>query len=92
MKYILTIKKLGDLFPKAEQKKEENKPEAVLKQLAICYRDANKKTRKNSVIIKAESWQAMDGNGDEIQRFRFLVRYDADNVYLYIYSFEGCGL
>ena len=92
MKYILKVKKLGETLPESISTTISTDPQNVLKLLAECFREVNKKTRKNSKIIKAEFWPAMDANGDEIQRFRFRLRYDENNDYLYIYSFEGCGL
>ena len=92
MKYILKIKKLGETLPECVNTIICEDPQKVFKCLAECFREVNKKTRKNNKIIQAEFWPAMDGNGDEIQRFKFRLRYDENNDYLYIYSFEDCGL
>ena len=74
MRYILKVKKLGETLPESIKTEKIEDPEKVLKLLAFCFREVNKKTRKNSKIIKAEFWPAMDANGDEIQRFRFRLR------------------
>ena len=71
---------------------EMRDPVQVLRQLAICFREANKKTRKNSAIIKANAWETYAANGAPVNKFAFTLKYDENNAYLYEYEFQGCGL
>lgn len=92
MFYTLKVKKLIGTISRTTSESSSSDPAVVLKQLAICFREANKDTRKNEKITRAKFWPAMDLHGDEIQRFRFFIKYDELNEYIYIYEFVGCGL
>lgn len=93
VKWRHTIKKLGDLSCKTTEKMEGSIKEDAYRLLAWCFKQLNKKTRDdNTHIIKAEQWNALDGEGDLIFRFKFLARYDSDNEYLHIYEFIKCPL
>ena len=92
MRYTLKVKKLDGSICKMISESSGTEPAAVLRLLAMCYRETNRSTRKNEKIIKAKMWPAMDAKGDEIQRFRFELLYSDGNHYLYIYEFEGCRL
>ncbi len=67
-------------------------PLQVLRQLATCYREANPKTRKNSAIVLARSWEAYTPEGATVQKFFIKIKYDENNIYIYEYEFQGCGL
>lgn len=71
---------------------EMRNPVQVLRQLAICFREANKKTRKNSAIIKAAAWETYAANGAPVNKFAITLKYDENNTYLYEYEFQSCGL
>lgn len=91
-KYIHTVKKLGELSTKNIKKVECSDIVEVFRMLAYCYKQLNKKTRDdNTHIIKADRWTSLDGDGHEIVRFKFHVRNDSENEYLYIYEFIRCG-
>ena len=69
-----------------------SEPLAVMRMLAICYRDANKKTRKIDKITKATAWEAFTSEGIACPRFRFDFVYDELNHYIYEYHFTGIEL
>lgn len=87
---IVTKKKLGELYENEKTKTIQRDEMEVYKMLAYCFRELNKNTRTEKCIIKAESWTAIDGDGDKIYRFKFHVRYDENNEFLYIYEFNKC--
>ena len=89
-KLIVTVKKLGNLYEAKKDKVIREDAEGVYKTLAYCFKQLNKKTRDGKYIIKAEYWTTIDGDGDKIYRFKFHVRYDENNEYLYIYEFIKC--
>ena len=90
-KMIITEKKLGELYETKRNKTTSDSPETVYYTLAYCFKQLNKKTRDGNFIIKAEYWTPMDGDGDKIHRFKFHVRYDENNEFLYIYEFIKCS-
>ncbi len=71
---------------------EGREPVQVLRQLAICFREANKITIKNANITSAAAWVAYTPAGFEAQKFSFSIKYDNNNIYSYEYEFQGCGL
>lgn len=71
---------------------EMREPVAVMRQLAICYRECDKKNRKNEKITKAQAWEAYTPEGFTHQKFRIELKYDDLNHYIYQYEFGGCGL
>ena len=87
---IITEKKLGELYETKREKKTSDNPTTVYYTLAYCFKQLNKKTRDGNYIIKAEHWTTIDGDGDKIHRFKFHVRYDENNEFLYIYEFNKC--
>ena len=89
-KALITEKKLGDIFSADRIKRFTKDDKEVFKWLAYCFQELNKQTRTDRHIIHAKYWTAMDGDGDTIHRFKFQVRYDENNEYLYIYEFEKC--
>lgn len=89
-KMIITKKKLGDLYEAKREKTTSESPVTVYLELAYCFKQLNKKTRDPNFIIKAEYWTPVDGDGDKIHRFKFHVRYDENNEYLYVYEFIKC--
>ena len=70
----------------------KEKPELVLRTLAICFRELNKATRKNEKISKAKFWETFSADGLKDQNFRFILKYDELNEYIYEYYFSGCSL
>ena len=93
--FIHTVKKLGDHVTKNIQKTEGRYTSDVYRLLAYCYKQLNKDTRTEMPfgrIVKAECWKSIDGDGDEIIRFKFQVRHDSDNEYLHIYEFIKCSI
>lgn len=87
------------IITKMEGKKAANvsvatmgEPCAVLRQLAICYRETDKKNRKNEKIKSAKAWESFTPEGLKAQSFRFEIVYDSLNTYIYEYTFTGCGL
>ena len=87
---IVTQKKLGELYENKRTKMIQEDEVQVYKTLAYCFQELNKRTRTEKYIIKAESWTTIDGDGDKIYRFKFHVRYDENNEFLYIYEFIKC--
>lgn len=71
---------------------EGREPVQVLRLLAQCFREANKKTRKNSVITSAAAWETYDASGVSVYKFSFTLKYDSLNIYNHEYEFQGCGL
>lgn len=71
---------------------EGRDPVQVLRLLAQCFKEANKKTRKNSVITSAQAWETYDSKGAPVYKFMFKLHYDNNNDYIYEYEFQGCGL
>lgn len=71
---------------------EGREPLQVLRQLAICYRECDKKNRKNEKIKKAQAWETYTPEGLTHQKFRIELEYDENNIYIYEYEFQGCGL
>ena len=68
-------------------------PCQVLKQLAICYRDANKKTCENGRVKSCKAWATIGVDGLHVQKFRFICSGWAPGIeYQYEYEFSGCGL
>ena len=87
------------IITKMNGKKAENvsiatmsEPVAVLRQLAICYRETDKKNRKNEKIKSARAWESFTPDGLKAQQFRIEIIYDSLNTYIYEYTFTGCGL
>ena len=89
-KMIVTQKKLGELYENKRTRIIYEEDSKIYKTLAYCFQELNKRTRTETHIIKAEHWTPMDGDGDKIHRFKFHVRYDENNEYLYIYEFTKC--
>ena len=87
---IVTEKKLGELYENKRTKMIQQDEVQVYKTLAYCFQELNKRTRTEKYIIKAEAWTTIDGDGDKIYRFKFHVRYDENNEFLYIYEFNKC--
>lgn len=92
MKSKCIISRLEDGKIKQINITEMTEPLAVMRMLAICYRDANKKTRKNDRITKATAWEAFTSEGIACPRFRFDLVYDELNHYIYEYHFTGIEL
>ena len=92
MKYKLIVSRLEGGKIKQVNISEMSEPVAVLKMLATCYRDANKKTRKIDKITKAAAWEAFTPEGVACPRFRFDLVYDELNHYIYEYQFSGIEL
>ncbi len=90
-KMIFTEKKLGELFETKRTKNVQEDEEQVYKMLAYCFRELNKQTRTAKQIIKSWFWTTIDGDGDKIYRFKFHIRYDENNEFLYIYEFIKCS-
>lgn len=92
MKYKLIVSRLENGKITEVSISEMSEPIAVLKMLATCYRDANKKTRKTDEITKAVAWEALSENGVLCPRFSFHVIHDELNHYIYEYHFTGIEL
>lgn len=92
MKYKLIVSRLEEGKIKQVNISETTEPLAVCKMLATCYREANKKTRKNDKITKAAAWEAFTSEGIACPRFRFDLVYDELNHYIYEYDFSGIEL
>ena len=90
-KALITEKKLGDIYSNDRIRRFTKDDKEVYMYLAYCFQQLNKETRTEKKIIHAKHWTAMDGNGDLVHRFKFHIRYDENNEYLYIYEFEKCS-
>lgn len=89
-KMIITEKKIGEPYNTERAKTVQEDETQVYKMLAYCFQEFNEQTRTEKKIIKDAFWTAMDGDGDKIYRFKFHVRYDENNEYVYIYEFYKC--
>lgn len=87
---IITKKKLGELYETKREKTTSEDTANIYYTLAYCFKQLNKGTRDGKFIIKAEYWTTVDGDGDKIHRFKFHVRYDENNEFLYVYEFIKC--
>ena len=92
MQYKLVVSRLENGLIIQINISEMTEPLAVMRTLAICYREANKKTRKNDKITKATAWEAFTSEGIACPRFRFDLVYDELNHYIYEYDFTGVEL
>ena len=88
---IVTQKKLGELYENKRTRLIQEDAAKIYKTLAYCFQELNQATRTEKYIIKAEYWTPVDGDGDKIHRFKFHVRYDENNEFLYIYEFNKCS-
>ena len=87
---IVTEKKLGELYENKRTKMIQKDEVQVYKTFAYCFQELNKITRTEKYIIKAKTWTTIDVDGDTIYRFKFHVRYDENNEFIYIYEFNKC--
>ena len=92
MKYKLVVSRLENGEKKQVNISIVSEPLAVMRMLASCYRDVNKKTRKIDKITKAAAWEAFTSEGISCPRFRFDLIYDELNHYIYEYDFSGFDL
>ena len=92
MFYKLVVSRLEDGKIKNVNISEMREPVAVLRQLAICFRECDKKNRKNDKITRARMWEAYTPEGLTHQKFSIELKYDDLNHYIYDYEFGGCGL
>ena len=92
MQYKLIINKIENKKIKDVNISKMSEPLAVMRQLAICYRESNKSTRKNEKITKARVYETFTEDGLKAQRFYIEIKYDDLNIYIYDYTFTGCGL